>query len=205
MVDFLEIIKTRRSVRKFKKEPLPDSDILKIIEAASYAPSGNNKQNWHFIVIKSSAVINSMSEAVKNKMQGLAEQINSEEDRRGLLNYSRFYTVFENAPVTIACIMKPYESPATRILKAHRLEKGYKSTGGLQGVSAAIENILLASKALGYGTCWMTGPMIARTELEKILGVSAPDELVALVPLGVPEKQPPMPDRKKIEEIITFK
>src|SRR3972149_10650545 len=154
MADFLEIIKTRRSVRKFKKEPLPDSDILKIIEAASYAPSGNNKQNWHFIVIKSSAVINSMSEAVKNKMQGLAEQINSEEDRRGVLNYSRFYTVFENAPVTIACIMKPYDSPAARILKTHNLEKGYKSTGGLQGVSAAIENILLAANASGYGTCW---------------------------------------------------
>ena len=205
MVDFLEIIKTRRSVRKFKKEALPDADILKIIEAGSYAPSGNNRQNWHFIIVKSHELVNTMAEAVRKKIKGLAEQINNKGDRMELLNYSRFYTVFENAPVTLACIMKPYESPAARILKTHDLEKGYKSTGGLQGVSAAIENILLAANASGYGTCWMTGPMIARRELEKILGVSEPDELVALVPIGVPEKQPPMPARKKIEEIITFK
>lgn len=57
---------------------------------------------------------------------------------------------------------------------------------GLQSVSAAIQNLLLVAHSLGYGTCWMTGPLVAYRELEEILGVDAPWELVALVPLGVP-------------------
>jgi len=205
MQDFLEVIKARRSIRRFKKESVPESDVLKIIEAGSFAPSGNNKQNWHFIVVRSPSIIMAMANAVREKIEELVKQIESEEDRKELLSYSRYYTIFENAPITIACVMKPYESPATRILKAHNLYKEYKSTAGLQSISAAIENILLSAKALGYGTCWMTGPLIAKSELEKILGVVSPDELVALVPLGIAEKEPSAPPRKELDEIITVK
>ena len=205
MQDFWEIIKTRRSVRKFKSDPVPDSVILKIIEAGSYAPSGNNKQNWHFIVVKTPSIIKAMADAVRAKADELAKGIGSEEDKGRFLKYTKFYTVFENAPVTIACVAMPYESPATKIFLVHGIFKEYKSTGGLQGVSAAVENILLSAKALGYGTCWMTGPMIARAELEKILEIAPSDELMSLVPMGLPDENQIIPPRKKVDEIVTFK
>ena len=205
MQDFWEIIKTRRSVRKFKKDPVPDAVILKIIEAGSFAPSGNNKQNWHFIVVKTPSIIKAMADAVRAKADELAKVIGSQEDKRKFLKYTEFYTVFERAPVTIACVAQPYESPATKIFRTHGIFKEYKSTGGLQGVSAAIENILLSAKALGYGSCWMTGPMIARAELGKILGIVPPDELISLVPLGLPDENQITPPRKKVDDIVTFK
>jgi nitroreductase len=50
--DFLELAKKRRSIRRFKSDPIPDEYIGKIIEAARWAPSGGNSQPWEFIVIK---------------------------------------------------------------------------------------------------------------------------------------------------------
>jgi len=52
----MDIIRSRRSVRQFKKIGIPKKDIEKVITAASWAPSGTNKQNWEFIVISSKKV-----------------------------------------------------------------------------------------------------------------------------------------------------
>lgn len=51
-MDFYEVIKTRRSVRKYKPDPIPEEILMKILNAARIAPSGNNRQPWKFIVIK---------------------------------------------------------------------------------------------------------------------------------------------------------
>ena len=48
----LELVKTRRSIRRFKPEPVPDEYINRIIEAARWAPSGFNSQPWEFVVVK---------------------------------------------------------------------------------------------------------------------------------------------------------
>ena len=51
-MDVFEAIKGRRSIRRFKKDPVPDELILKVIDAARWAPSSKNKQPWEFIVIR---------------------------------------------------------------------------------------------------------------------------------------------------------
>ncbi len=62
-LDLSEAIKGRRSIRKFKKQKIPDENITKLIEAASYAPSAGNIQPWHFIVAKDSTVRKKLAEA----------------------------------------------------------------------------------------------------------------------------------------------
>jgi len=49
---FLKLVKTRRSIRSFKTDPIPDEQVEKIIEAARWAPSGANSQPWEFIIVK---------------------------------------------------------------------------------------------------------------------------------------------------------
>ena len=65
--EFLEVLRSRRSVRKFLPEPVPGNDLEKIIYAASLAPSGTNKQNWGFVVARSGEVRHKMKEAVETE------------------------------------------------------------------------------------------------------------------------------------------
>jgi nitroreductase len=75
----------------------------------------------------------------------------------------------------------------------------------VQSIGAAIEHLLLAATELGYGSCWLSGPLIAREDLEQLLGVEAPEQLAALVTVGVPAAPPSGGhDRRPAEEILRF-
>jgi len=75
----------------------------------------------------------------------------------------------------------------------------------IQSVGAAVEHLLLAATELGYGTCWLSGPLIAREALEALLGVQAPEQLAALVTIGVPAAPPTAGhDRRPVDELLRF-
>lgn len=205
MENFWGVLKARRSIRKFKSTQIPDDDILKLIEAATLAPSAGNKQNWHFIIVKSRDLINEMKDAVQEVVDRLASRMESPTAKQEFSNYSDYFTIFGRAPVVIAVVMKPYDSTTVQLFNRYFKKGEYKTTAGIQGVCAAIENLLLAAQALGYGGCWMTGPLIAKRDLENLLGINPPDELIALVPIGVPDEVPKTPLRKDIKEVVTFK
>lgn len=203
MNDFLKVIETRRSVRKFKDSALPKEDLLKIIKAASMAPSSSNQQNWHFIVIENKKVKNQMRLAVEQAVKDLLSKVNSKKAIEEISAYSRYFTFFSEAPVVICVVEKPYDSLINRLIEKYSGTKRV-STSGIQGVSAAIENMLLAAHVLGIGSCWMTGPLIAREALQKILKINPPDELTALIPIGIPDHLTSIPIRKSLKEITTF-
>ncbi len=73
---------------------------------------------------------------------------------------------------------------------------------GLQSVSAAIQNMLLAVHALGYGSCWMTGPLVAQDAFGTLLGFGKETSIVALLPIGLPDEDPPARSRKPLEEVV---
>ncbi|MBA7644491.1 Bifunctional F420 biosynthesis protein FbiB [subsurface metagenome] len=62
----LELVKNRRSVRRFKTDPIPDEYVEKIIEAACWAPSGFNLQPWEFVVVKKQELKDSIVQAITN-------------------------------------------------------------------------------------------------------------------------------------------
>ena len=203
MKDFLEVIQTRRSVRKFKDLPVPKKDLLKIIEADSMAPSGGNQQNWQFIIVENKKIKQDMRFAVESAVDDLLSKVNSKKATEEISSYSRYFTFFTEAPVVICVVEKPYDSLTGRLIEKY---SGIKrvSTAGIQGVAAAIENLLLAAHGLGYGACWMTGPLIAKEALNNILKISPPNGLAALIPIGVPDHVSNAPARKPLEEIVTF-
>jgi nitroreductase len=103
----------------------------------------------------------------------------------------------------------PYESLTDKALREkdperHKIRR-FQVNPGLQGVSAGIAQFLLAAHAMGYGTCWMTGSLIAKPELESALSVRHPEELVAVIALGKPDDTHPKPPRRPAEEITTFR
>jgi nitroreductase len=206
-MDLFDSIQGRKSIRRFKQTPVPDEDIKKILDAGRRAPSANNTQPWSFIVVKNRAVLKQMADAARHMVDRMIPHAESEQQAQRLAAYKgTYYTFFENAPVVIAVLMEAYDAGTDRLLAKMGYSpediKRLRPLPGLQSVAAAIENMLLAVHALGYGSCWMTGPLVAQEAFEKLLGFGKEKSIVALLPVGVPDESPPARPRKPLAEIM---
>ncbi len=202
-MDVFETMKDRQSIRKFRKDPVPREDILRMAEAASWAPTAGNSQNFRFIAVQERETI--------DRMRGIVDEIVSRftGTEIGGGGKATSQNLFAFAPAVICAVGGPYESAMDKTLREKDPER-YKArrfqvNPGLQGISAGITQFLLAACALGYGTCWMTGPLIAKQELESALSIRYPEELVAIIAVGKPDAAPPKPARKPASEITTFR
>ncbi len=197
LMDFFEVIRKRGSVRHFTNDPVKEDDLMAMLGAAQRAPSPENEQPWHFIVIRDRQTIENLRDMV-NALLDAHIQSAETKARKKVLKNRRFgaVNVFE-APVVIVALGRPYPNrdPASQPV----------FNQGLQGVSAAIENLHLAATALGYGGCWVVLPLeLGRMEIEAMLGVKSPWFAVALLSIGVPAREPSGVKRKPLEEIVTF-
>lgn len=204
----LEFIYQRKSVRAFQPTPIPEEDLRQILAAATQAPSGKNIQNWHFVVIRSQQKIAEITKIVENKNAQMAVFLMEEKARsfRGLLPY---YTVFRDAPVLVLAYGGPYPASdlqgCTEPQVIEAANAAQLAQPGIQNVSAAMENMLLAAAALGYGSCWMTGPTFAAKEISACVGFAKEGyQLLAITPLGLPATSSGSPPRKALEEVVTF-
>jgi len=202
-MDVFHAMKGRQSIRKFSKEPVPREKILKMVEAATWAPSAGNAQNAMFIVVEDAALLARM----KGIVDDLLSRVTGKKVPPEKINY---HNLFAGAPVAVCVIGKPYESATDRHLREKDPERQrvrrYQVNPGLQSVASSITQFLLAAHSLGYGTCWMTGPLVAKPELESALSIRAPEELLAIIALGIPDSSPPpKPSRRPPEEITEFR
>lgn len=205
-MDLFETIQGRKSIRRFKREPVPEDDIRKILDAGRWAPSANNIQPWSFVVIRDRVVLARMAEAVRMMIDRMIPFAESEKQAQRLAAYKgNYYTFFENAPVVIAVLLEASDAGTDSLLS----RMGYSAedirrlrpTPALQSVAAAIQNMLLAVHALGYGSCWMTGPLVAQEDFESLLGYGKEKSIAALLPVGIPDENPPARNRKGLEEL----
>lgn len=207
-MDLFNAIQGRKSIRRFKQTPVSDEDVKMILDAGRFAPSSNNSQPWRFCVIRDRALLKNMADAAREMVDRMLPYAEDEKQAQRLAAYkSSYYTFFENAPVVIAVFMEKKDSAGTDQLLARM---GYSAEDimrlrpmpGLQSVSAAVQNMLLAVHALGYGSCWMTGPLVAQEAFEKLLGYAKDEFITALLPIGVPDENPPARNRKPLEELM---
>jgi nitroreductase len=211
MVDadgFLELIKTRRSVRKLKSEAVPRADIEKMVECARFAPSASNTQPWYFVVADGPTDVAAMADAVAAAVGKVVDGIESPRGKKEMDAYAGYFTFFRDAPAIIAVFTAPYRALLGRLLKRYAPEIGERigTHASEQSVAAAIENLMLAAHALGYGSVWMTGSLFAKDELEEMLEPPDGYELAALVAVGRPDgtADNELPDRKGLDEIMRY-
>lgn len=205
-MDLMEAIRSRRAVRSYEKTPVPMEHIRLIVEAATWAPSGYNRQPWKFIAIQDPGLLAQLAEELHRKQ----EEIKTWEGfkARAMTEYAAFsnFAVFKEAPVAIAVLTTEYRVPIDEVLIAQGLsfEERFRMrfAPGIQCVAAAIQNMLLMATSLGYGTCYATGCIIAREGMENLLKVEPGWTLVAMVPVGIPKKRPASPRRKTVDEVL---
>ena len=207
----LETIYNRKSVRKFKDDVVPREDILKLIEAATQAPSPKHQQNWHFVVIQDKKLINEMADIVQKRHEELGQLAKTEKDQKIHMSVIKYYTAFRHAPVVVVVYGSPYKMIEYKILQENDapqdiLDVLVSPQSGAQGIGAAVENFLLAATEMGYGTCYMTGPTHSKSEIEALINFEKPNfELMSMIALGVAQEETgPKPPRKPLEDVVTF-
>ena len=198
------IIMTRRSIRRYKPEAPPRNLILKLIDAARYAPSPTNLQPWLFLIITNKDIVNRMAKTVRVKLDHLFSKEKIIADKNVKEFGREYFLFFRKAPVIIAPLYKPYPPTIKLGYEATAEESLRKKLVSIESTAAATQNLLLAAHSMGLGACWLDGALVARKEIEAILGVKSPWELMCLITLGYPDEQPRPPRRKKTELITRF-
>jgi nitroreductase len=198
----LELIRSRRSVRRFSDRAVSRKDIARLLEAARWAPSNHNRQPWRFLVIEDKQQINQLAEIVR---QGLSEKLKSLPESAAAYagEFTHYATFFSNAPVLLVVLHKQPVSVSAPLLAG--LKNPELVSGEPLSVAMAVQNLLLAAQALGLGTCVLTGPLLVGDALAKALDLPAGHDLTCLVALGHPAESPPPPRRKTIEQIAEFR
>ncbi|HUV86225.1 MAG TPA: nitroreductase family protein [bacterium] len=207
--DFVELAKGRRSSRAMSPEPIPREHLDAIVECGLFAPSGSNQQPWHFAVVTDRKLINKMKDAAVAKVELIKDRISSASAQRSFDGYIQYITFFDNSSAVICCFVEPYRALLERLLSryAPEISVSTRENASVQSVAAAVENMLLAAHAFGYAACWMTGPLIAKEDIEKLVKPEGNWDLLAIVALGQRlggKDAPQAPKRRPREETVSF-
>lgn len=211
--DLTDLVKTRRSIRKFKKKPVPEDLLVRALELATWAPNGGNHQAWRFLIVTNRELIQQIGDAVKSKTELIASWPEADKFGEVVSRWLKNSEFFREAPACIAVLMGKYSSIADRILLAREEEdpiaqeiRMYREIGrsSLQSAAAAITYICLILHFFGLGTTWMTGPLQAKKEIEQLLDVPPEWDFVGLIPVGYSDEIPEPPPRKPIGDVIKF-
>jgi len=197
-MELTDVIKQRRSIRKFKKDPIPDEFIEELLDAARLAPSGSNIQPWRFVVVKSEEVRKKLDEVTPYKFALKAPV---------LFVCCSDLSALENRPKRVTELL---ETGAFTDVEMDNPDSG-KYKGGVgesisvkgylaMNVGIAIEHIVLRATDLGLGTCWIG--RVDGEKTKKILGLSDDLQVMMLLPIGYPAQDPTQRPRFSKEEIV---
>ncbi len=192
--DFHTFLQTRRSIRRFKPNPVPDSVIESILHTATFAPSAHNRQPWRFAVVKDSAVKMRLGKAITAKMQIDMQAQNAEKsdiEKRATTSLRRI----DEAPLVIILCRDKNDI---------RIDTPEETIMGIQSTALAGLQLLLAAHAEGLGGNWICWPLYAQAATRAALELPETWEPQAMYFLGYPVEIPEPQDRKSIKEIMTF-
>jgi len=197
---FLSVLRERRSVRRFRDKTVKRDLLEHLIEAAIWAPSASNRQDWFFTVVTSAEVKRDMADAVRLRWDAIIEANRGSGVIEEVERYVAHFTDFVAAPAVVVV-----SACAPDAVQRHLLGDAAAATvGSATSAAMAAQNLMLAAHAVGLGSCCMTGALAARDEMRQVLDLSRKHEIVCLIAVGWPDETPAAPPRKPIGEIVRF-
>lgn len=177
----LEVMRNRRHNGRVKADPVPDGHLKKLLEAACWAPSGNNAQPWEFVVVKSAETKTKIREIMEGPARPGAPHAAPAADAPAIIVVCGDTRLKESYPENV-----------------NRQEVFYSS------LAASIQNLHLAATALGLATSWGTVREASMPSLQKLLDLPEGVEIIALVRVGYPLEIPSPRQRRPIEETVHY-
>ena len=195
-MDFFETVTTQRAMRRLKPDPIPDSVLRQIMDATICAPSGGNRQGWSFVVIRDAARRARLGELYREAWgelmkvpyyRGAAAAPPDSPEGKMLASARHLSEHLGEAPVLVlACIGTDGRPTIT--------------TGA--SIYPAVQNLMLAARALGVGSCLTTIHKYRDPQVKELLGIPADVETAALIPLGYPRGKFGRPPRRPVAEVV---
>jgi coenzyme F420-0:L-glutamate ligase / coenzyme F420-1:gamma-L-glutamate ligase len=185
-------LRTRRSIRRFKPDPVPDSVLTDILQTAIFAPSAHNRQPWRFAVVIDPVVKMRLGEAITSKMRSdmKAEGAEiSDIEKRVTMSLRRM----DEAPVVIVLC---------RDVTDVRADTPEETVMGIQSTALAGLQLLLAAHAEGLGSNWICWPLYAQEATRAALELPETWEPQAMYFIGYPAETPEVRERKPLHEIV---
>jgi nitroreductase len=183
----LEAIRTTRSLRRFRPDPIPEDVLLELLDAAIRAPSGGNAQSWRFLVIRDPEVRRRVGALYKEAWDEYSPPsrlaaITDPRERRRV--ESAFYLgehMGDEAPVLVM-VCAPRQQVGSGAAAA--APSAVRTAGA--SIYPAVQNLLLAARARGIGGCLTTIHLFREAQVKAVLGIPDDVDTYALVPLGYP-------------------
>ncbi|MGV0625818.1 nitroreductase family protein [Mycolicibacter minnesotensis] len=200
-----EAMMTQRAIRRLYSDPIDDAVVLKCIELALRAPTGNDGQNWEFIVVKDRAVKEELAKRYRQawKIQRdvvLRRKIKTDETIAGIARAMQWQIDhFAELPVlVVACLRlgaKEGRLPVVRM--PHIAESAYWGS-----IYPSVQNLLLAARAMGLGASLITLPLWNQRATRRVLGLPHAVTPCCVVPLGWPRGRYGPTTRRPVEEVV---
>lgn len=191
-----EVIYTTRSLRRFKPDPVPEEMLFQLFDAAIRAPSGRNAQDWRFVVVT--------DVAIKQRLHTWAEE--------GWARYQPQYaenpTLMDQLPRTQRLALQSvahlvqHLAQVPVIIVVCGLRDRHSTPGG--STFPAIQNLLLAARALGLSATIFNLPLRHPEELMALLGIPETNQIYCLLPLGYPLDTHGPVRRKPVKRVVSW-
>ena len=153
----MDLVWHRHSIRHYLDSPVEREKIMQCLDAARLAPSANNSQPWHFVVVDEPTLKNKLCDAAFS----------------GLFSGMKFP---REAPVLVAAVADP---PGPGLRMGNLV---LRTNFSLIDMGIAVEHFILQADELGLGTCWMG--LFDEKKVKRALGIPRDRKVVALLPLG---------------------
>lgn len=193
MPEVLDAIRRRRSIRKYQPRQVPSEVVLEALVAAGWAPSAHNSQPWRFIVLADASVKEELADAMADAWAAdLAKDgVTVDADMR-----KERVERFADAPVLILTCstmdgLRKFPDEKRQICERDL---------AMQGLGAALQNLLLAAHVKGLGACWFCAPGFCKETVRKVLQIPEAVEPEAFVIMGYPAETPSVPTKKSLGE-----
>lgn len=192
-------IETQRAIRRLKPDPVDDEIILRLVELALKAPTGSNAQNWEFIIVRDPQVKQGLARINRQAMR-LYQRFGGWIRRRRpgqpkIANAVQWQADhFEEAPVIVVACLKGVYIPFVHL----------STTSFFGSIYPAVQNLLLAARAVNLGATLTTIPLWNLISARRILGLPWNVTPCAVIPMGWPRGRYGPTTRKPVREVVSF-
>jgi len=184
-MDVLEALRTRRSIGKLTGE-VSDDDLRVFVEAGLWAPNHKLTKPWRFTAVRGAAR-ERLGEVWSSLAAAAAGSSLTDDERERFLSREA---------------RKPLRAPLLLVVSSRTDPDPVIAIEDFAAVSAAVQNVLLAAHALGYGAIWRTGAMAYNTGINEFLELEATDRIVGIVYVGRPAMEPPKSLPRDVEAAL---
>ena len=211
-LDVFEAIRTARMLRVLKPDPVPDALIERILEAAICAPSAGNTQAWSFIAVTDETQRRRLGDAYRRASVSVRE-VYAAQERPSHMSEAQYLRVLRSgfhlhehmgeAPVIfLPCIrMVSRVLPSSIAPETQALMRASSVDVAAASIYPAVQNVILACRALGLGTCLTTNHFLVEDEVRAIVGLPDDYRVYAMMPIGWPVGRYGPVRRKPLAEV----